>query len=360
MRVPTESEEYSDGEWIDGDVGPYYDGHSYGDSRCDGQCGADCQCGATCGCGDTCGDGDCEPGCGCSSGAGDSCNSCGRQADIGCIGIGDDESCDTVRVRVPRIQEIVVFGGVHGFKGPYDQNRDGGNFGFQEGINFGAKVPFCDAGYQLGFQSTQSQLSGDANTGDASSFTQHFVTGGVFRRNREGLQGGLAWDLLSDERDGTVRFEQLRGEVSFVDCGRHEWGALIAVHIDDNALIEFDGEDTIVSNFQATDQYTLFYRLHGKRGGEGRLFAGITDDSDALVGADFLLPLMDRWSLESEFTYLIPDDSAGPIGARQEAWNLAISLVWHWKGRARASHSNPYRPLFNVANNGSMIIDDRP
>ena len=142
MRVPTESEEYSDGEWIDGDVGPYYDGHSYGDSRCDGQCGADCQCGATCGCGDTCGDacgdGDCEPGCGCSSGAGDSCNSCGRQADIGCIGIGDDESCDTVRVRVPRIQEIVVFGGVHGFKGPYDQNRDGGNFGFQEGINFGA------------------------------------------------------------------------------------------------------------------------------------------------------------------------------------------------------------------------------
>ena len=36
-----------------------------------------------------------------------------------------------------------------------------------------------------------------------------------------------------------------------------------------------------------------------------------------------------------------------------------MALVWHWDGAARRCHSNCYRPLFNVADNGSLIIDDR-
>ena len=79
-------------------------------------------------CGPMCGD-SCEPGCRCSSQADDLCM----------IGVGDDESCHTVRVRIPKCQEVMVFGGVHGFKGPFDRFRDSGNFGFQEGINVGAK-----------------------------------------------------------------------------------------------------------------------------------------------------------------------------------------------------------------------------
>jgi hypothetical protein len=56
----------------------------------------------------------------------------------------------------------------------------------------------------------------------------------------------------------------------------------------------------------------------------------------------------------------MPEESGGNIGAREEAWNVAINLVWHWKDQARSCHSSPYRPLFNVADNGTMIIDDRP
>jgi hypothetical protein len=133
---------------------------------------------------------------------------------------------------------------------------------------------------------------------------------------------------------------------------------MVAIHLTDNVFEDVQQEETIT--FQPTDQYLLFYRKHGKRGGEGRVFAGVTDDSDGIIGADFLLPLHDTWSLQSSFTYLIPDEDAGSVGARQEAWNIGINLVWHWRGRARKCHSNPYRPLFNVADNGSLIVDDRP
>jgi len=37
------------------------------------------------------------------------------------------------------------------------------------------------------------------------------------------------------------------------------------------------------------------------------------------------------------------------------AWNLSANLVWYPAGRARRSLASPYRPLFDVADNGSMI-----
>jgi hypothetical protein len=261
----------------------------------------------------------------------------------------------------------MVFGGVHGFKGPFDQSRDHGNFGFDEGFNVGAKVPFLDAGYQFGYRATESELSGDTNTNDSSDFTQQFVTAGVFHRTPDGLQGGIAWDWMHDERNGSIDLAQVRAELSLVTCGCHECGAMASFHLNDRRFNAVDGIDDTVNDgtnddpkFQAVNQYLLFYRLHGCRGGEGRVFGGVDDDSDGIVGANFLLPLVNSWSLQSEFTYLIPANaSSGSEGSEQEAWNLGISLVWHWKGHARECHSNPYRPLFDVADNGSFIVDER-
>jgi hypothetical protein len=325
------SEMQSDGEWI-------------GSPGCD-SCGDD-------GCGSDCGP-MCADGVGCSS------NCEPDTLDLCTVGPHDDESCDTVRIRVPKFKEVMAFGGVHGFKGPYDQERDSGNFGFQEGFNLGGKLPFTETGYQLGFQAQQSQLSGDADTGIGDSFVQHFFTTGVFRRTNDGFQGGAVWDLLLDERDTSVAFSQVRAEVGFVDCGCHEFGASLAVHLKENTFVNPQQQTTTA--FQSVDQYLLYYRMHGARGGEGRLYGGITDDVDGIVGADFLLPLTESWSLQPAFTYLIPNASgAGTVAAREEAWNISINLVWHWRGHARSCHSSPYRPLFNVADNGYMIIDNRP
>jgi hypothetical protein len=354
---------------------PYYEnGHDmhlpYGEH---GACGDEFGCAD---CADGCGDGmcGCEPGCGCSAEAGCACEPecgcpCGCGAETPCIlacgddvcimGEGDAEACHTIRIGIPKWQELMVFGGVHGFKGPYDQTRDSGNFGFHEGFNAGFKVPFSDAGYQIGYQAVHSQLHGDKDTGISDPHTQQFVTVGLFRRAQNGIQIGLAWDMLRDERFGAIDFHQLRGELSMIDRGCHEFGLAVAAHLNEHEMFPAD-EDNGSPVFQATDQYLLFYRFHGDRGGEGRVYGGINDDEDAIIGADAILPIHDRWSLATGFTYLIAEEDAGQEGASHEAWNLGISMVWHWDCRARKSHSNCYRPLFNVADNGYLIVDERP
>jgi hypothetical protein len=316
-------------------------------------------------CGTSCGGGNCEPGCGCGCGGevGCACESgCGCQncnsKDMFCLGYGDDQSCHTIRVRLPKWQEFTVFGGVQGFKGPYDQTRDSGNFGFHEGFNTGWKVPFTNSGYQIGYRAVHSQLNGDKDTNIADPHTQQFVTIGFFERAKNGIQFGLAWDMLRDERWDAVDFHQLRGELSLIDRGCHEIGLAAAVHLNEHEPFPANDEVSSVT-YQASDQYLLFYRFHGPRGGEGRIYGGFNDDEDGIIGADTLIPLHDRWSLQTGFTYLIPDEDAGQAGASQEGWNIATSLVWHWDCRARKSHANCYRPLFNVADNGSLIVDER-
>lgn len=328
MDDPFETMVDSSGPFIDGaDDGGYYP-----------TCGPD-GCGEVCGCGD----GVYEPGCGCPEG--ECCNDCL------CIGPGDPESCHTIRIRVPKWQELEVFAGVQGFKGPYDQTRDSGNFGFHEGFNAGFKIPYTYAGYQIGYQSTQSQLNGDKDTGIRESHTQHFTTFGLFRRADDGLQFGTAWDVLRDERFTAVDFHQLRSEISWLDCRTHEIGFSATVHLNDERVND--------QTWRTADQYVLFYRFHGRKGGEGRLYTGFSDDSDGILGADMLLPVQDRWSVQTGFTYLIPDGPNGTVGAREEAWNIHLAMVWHWDNTARKCHFNPYRPLFNVANNGYLIVDHR-
>jgi hypothetical protein len=345
---------HHDGDPFGPDLGPGY--YMEGDAYYDPMCGPD-GCGGTCGCGDACGCGGvCEPGCGCGPRQGhygcdgECCNDCF------CIGPGDPEACHTVRIRVPRWQEVMVFGGVHGFKGPYDQERDSGNFGFHEGFNTGFKIPYTYAGYQIGYQGAHSQLNGDKDTDIRESHTQHFATVGMFRRATDGLQFGTAWDAVRDERFNAADFHQLRSEISWMDSGCHEFGFSATIGLGGHDAENEDGDEV---TYKPSDQYVLFYRIHGRNGGEGRFYGGWSDDSDGILGADLLLPVHDRWSVQTGFTYLIPDARNGEDGASEEAWNIHLAMVWHWDCRARKCHQNPYRPLFNVANNGYLIVDER-
>ena len=316
-----------------------------GDGCCSGGC-ADGVCG--CGCGDACcGDAICEPTCGC---GGSGCNDCRNwpQSIFGC----DDRGCVPI-LWLPPIKEITFFGGVQGFKGPLDGNRDGGNFGFHEGFNIGGKMawlPWPGLGYQFGYQATQNQLSGDANTGTDDGHSQHFVTTGLFHRRTLGLQWGVVWDMLRDERQGANDFGQVRGEVSFRNVANRELGFAFTANSNDNVIN--------ATTYQAADQYLFFYRIFGRQGGSCRAFAGFTGQADAVIGSDFHTPLTNRWSLEGNWAYLIPDSGNAGSAARDEAWNLSMQLVWHYGCRAKTWYKRPYRPMFNVADNGSLIVVD--
>ena len=301
-----------------------------------------------CGCCDACG---IEGGCGCGD-----CIQPGCTQPGGCLGGCAERGCVPLCLYVPPVKEVTVFGGVQAFKGPLDWSRDRGNFGFQEGINVGGYMgwlPVPGLGYQLGYRATQSQLQGDSVSNTSEGHTQQFVTAGLFRRAAVGLQGGLVYDWLRDERVESADFSQIRGEVGLVNPRGHEVGFTFGIHLDDSELL--NGR-----TYQSTDWYLLYYRVKCQCAGEIRAFGGFDDADRGVLGSDFLVALNSRWSLQGGFTYYIANDTNAGAGAQEEGWNIGLSLVWNYGGRAKTSIKGMYRPMFNVADNGTMFIDDRP
>ena len=71
------------------------------------------------------------------------------------------------------------------------------------------------------------------------------------------------------------------------------------------------------------------------------------------------LPVMHHWGVLSEFSYLVPDDGSTSQGSQREAWNVGVSIVWYPGGNARATNCCTTRPMFRVANNGSLFTNFR-
>ncbi|MEM6330771.1 MAG: DUF6666 family protein, partial [Planctomycetota bacterium] len=313
-----------------------------------------------------------EPGCGCVVEGpvvgGEACGDC-VCGDVGCCGSCVGGCCPPslggchergaipICIYLPPIKEVVLFAGVQGFKSPLDNaaaNRDAGTFGFHEGFNIGGRMswlPWPGLGYQVGYQAVHSQLSGSFANGERDSHTQHFFTAGMFRREPVGVQYGLVYDLLQDERQGSINFSQVRGLISTTNKHGHEFGFQFA---------SGTSEDTSTGpTLAATDQYLLFYRYHGRTGGEFRWLIGGNDQHHTILGADLYAPLNERWSIQTGFTYFIPSEGGAlEAEATEEGWNIGINLVWHYGARGKQWYRSPWRPLFNVADNGSLFVDD--
>jgi hypothetical protein len=105
----------------------------------------------------------------------------------------------------------------------------------------------------------------------------------------------------------------------------------------------------------------------------GRLWVGVTGErlvfelennhqprheskSAAAIGADIHVGLGEHWALESGFSYLIPSrDSVG--AAIDESWNIGINVVWYPHGVTNGTCKSYFRPLFNVADNGTFFTN---
>ncbi|GIW98876.1 MAG: hypothetical protein KatS3mg111_2209 [Pirellulaceae bacterium] len=263
-----------------------------------------------------------------------------------------------------------VYVGVSGFKTPSNYlstgvNSDGqidGSFGFQEGINFGSRIPgFCygEFGGQIGVRFIHTDLEG--STAGTDNRHQAFVTAGLFRRVDYGWQGGLVADYLRDEWFFQAELLQLRGQLSFVSSPCHELGFQFTSSQKTRAIDLTLADGTQVSTRLATlDTYRFFYRLRcgPQARSDAYLYAGWSEDSDGLLGAHLATPLQGSCGLVTAWDYLIPSDqSTSPF--TNEGWNLSIAL--HWTPcRLFGGGRDYYRPLFDVADNGSMFTKRLP
>ena len=93
-------------------------------------------------------------------------------------------------------------------------------------------------------------------------------------------------------------FGQVRGLISVTNPRGHEIGFQFASGHSSNTINNV--------TYETTDQYLLFYRFHGCEGGEFRVLGGFDDDDKGIVGADFNLPLTDRFALATGFTLRDP------------------------------------------------------
>lgn len=286
----------------------------------------------------------------------------GPQADCGPEGCGTDCLTDGCPPVAPGVcwDGCELFSGVQGFTGPINRGSTG-SFGFHQGINLGSPLTglFGDAvAGQLGVRTTQSNFNEAAFTSDERH--QVFVTGGLFRRVDWGLQGGLVVDYYHEGWYFDADWVQLRGELSWVFPCEHELGFWFAANDQwqemTSPIRDANGTTWVHEYFESTDLYAFFYRHRDDCGGTTwRAFAGFTGESDGLLGADLVTPLNASWGLRTSWTYLVPNEGGGQGGYIEESWNVSLSIVWRpGCGFTRSSY---YQPLFDVASNGTFLID---
>ena len=141
--------------------------------------------------------------------------------------------------------------------------------------------------FNLAYQAMQSDFTGGDFFDNERS--QQFITAGFFRRQmcECGWQWGVVYDFLSDELVDDFDVSQIRGELSYRFRG-HELGFWFASGSSDDQ----PGPDstTGVASIETVDMYSIFYRRRLMNGGEGRLWGGVTGESDGIFGGDVRVP----------------------------------------------------------------------
>lgn len=283
------------------------------------------------------------------------CDSCGAVDQCGCNPVGFLLDWSRAELWLG----MTSFTGEGSFltTGTGNQGQVGGSFGVQEGFNFGSRMPSVwggQVGVQLGMRFTHTQFDGTV-AGDDNR-TQAFATVGMFRRVDYGLQGGLVVDYLNDDWVYQADLVQLRGELSFLFSPCHEFGFRFtdSQQTSDVTAIVNGSPGGINVRLAALNTYRFFYRYRFGNNGRGlaELKAGFTEQSSGILGIDLKTPLQNQLGLQASATYLFPPNDATDAFTR-EGWNMGIAVVWT-PGRWFGTQRDYYRPLLDVADNGSL------
>ena len=270
-------------------------------------------------------------------------------------------------------RDFTASAGITSFTNAIDLGING-NFGTNEYLNW--SMPFWNAfgvGWQVGWRGTQTNFQpASIEVGNATlsknARDQQFVTTGFFTRAFEGrgLQGGAVYDYLHDSWLDNTDVSQLRYELSYV-WGYHELGFWGASNLGDQTSL-FGPVRRVGGVASTLDLYTGFYRVQFGDANEWKFWGGGTGEGDGIIGSLVRAPMHKSLALEGTFTYVIPgrnqvinlDGQGAASSFSPSAWNVAVNVVWYPAGRSRRSLSSPYRPLFEVADNGSLIRSIQP
>lgn len=258
----------------------------------------------------------------------------------------------------PLLRGLSVFAGADAFKGSVDRGSNG-NFGLNEGLNLAR--PLGDpwgCGFQIGANFVQSDFSGTRTVDigenhhlNAAMRKQYFTTAGIFRRADPcgGLQWGVAYDYMHDVYYENANLQQIRSETGWVIDSTYEIGYYGAYGVGTDRIID--------GRLDATDMFVCYMRRNFENGGNGRLWGGATGNGDGLLGVDLWVPLGRGFALENRLNYMIPKQGTGPNAQSRESWGFVVQLVWYPGQNAKCQQQNPYRAMFNVADNSLFMVD---
>ena len=275
----------------------------------------------------------------------------------------EDCGCDSDECHARfRWINVDLFSSVDGFKGPIDLGNANGNFGLRFGAN--AAVPIFSRlgmGLQAGTSAVLSNLKGSPYPEpNAEIRYQTFATVGMFQRlNRENgvFTWGFVYDWLFDDYYSDFQFGQWRvkGAWEFDPCNEIGISAALPDRGSSGTIPNFLGGFDVVS-FRPITQGYLYWRHTWENDASvtGRL--GMAErPGEFLFGAESRVPLTRHLALTSDFTYIMPNASGGPIGQTQEIWNVSVGMeiVLGGLGRCGAPRFHPFIP---VADNGSLAV----
>ena len=262
------------------------------------------------------------------------------------------------------------FAGAAAFENPIFQVPDSenfvqdSNFGYYFGFNLGWPMCKLTCGLlsaQIGVNSVQSSFNGNRNT--INDRDQTFVTMGLYRRVDCGLQAGLVVDYLRERWYSDIELTQLRGDLGWVYPNGTTFGFRFGSRLNDSSTLAIIQDDARFIQSYSQDWYKFYWRNETYQYGSREFFLGWTDNRQGLLGMNFDVPIAERIAVQAGYTYFLNGDQIQPVptqfgGNESDAWNLSVGLVFRPQGRCY--YQSYDRPLFNVADNGSMMVDRGP
>lgn len=271
---------------------------------------------------------------------------------------------------------LYIFQGYDAWRGHPDGGW--GNWGVSAGANFGTRLgAFSDLtgiGFQIGGSAAAYNWAGTdyrlKNTDEAQP--QGFITYGFFRKanERSPWSAAVVQDWMLNANYGVFAenptLSQIRVQLGYATSAWSEYGIWGAWRcLDDSRNVQGFGN----IQWRSIDQLNGYWHYKWYEDGvDTWLWVGVPERNrlngegslgDYTVGALANAPLSDRVGLYSMVTYMHQSGRAGPLAAREDAWNFSVGITFYpgYNARTRTVAGQCWMPQLPVANNGYFLVD---